>query len=229
MSETISRALAPSQQNYPTNPIYPGNPPPPYPGSPPGWCRPPTSVWPPCPPPGPWPAGLYRFNECFDQVQQLEAFLSQVIRNMLAEDPSLIAVGQPIVGVTNGTDAQPGMVGEFKQMVANFSWTANANFSSLISPGSLPAGDWDCWWYFGVTAPVFGAQIYLNPVPPGFTGDMDQVLYTTGQATPETFFLNSPHVRALTSVTSQILLQTNISGGPSAGAGSIIFNARRNR
>jgi len=192
--------------------------------------RPPTSVWPPCPPPGPgWPGGLFRLNQCWDDVQQAKAFLARMMREIIAEDPSIIAVGQPIVGVTNGTDAPPGMVGQFIQTATLIGFPAAQGFQAFVSAGTLPAGDWDCWWYVGTTVPYYGTQIYLDPVPAGFAGDMDMVLYTPGVATPETFFLASPHVRALTSVASQLLFNVNISGGPLAGELELIFNARRRR
>lgn len=195
--------------------------------------RPPTSVWPPCPPepcpPGPWPAGLYRLNQCWDDVAKTKAFLAQMMREIIAEDPSIIAVGTPVVGVTDGTEAQPGMVGQFIQNSVNVNFVANTNLQAFVNVASLPPGDWDCWWNMGITAPIFGTQIYLDPVPAGFSGDMDMVLETPGQATPDTFFLASPHVRALTKVANPMVFSVAISPGPANGYLGLIFNARRRR
>ena len=191
--------------------------------------RPPTSVWPPCPPPGPWPAGLYRLNECWDDVAKTKAFLAKIMKEIIAEDPSIIAVGTPVVGVTDGSDAVAGMVGQFIQTATTVGYTANTNQTSFLNAASLPAGDWDCWWYTNYDTGILGAQNFLSPIPPGFSGDMNMNFSQVGAATVDDFNLASPAVRGLISVATPMVFNITILPSTSNGTLTFVFNARRRR
>lgn len=188
--------------------------------------RPLTGVYPSCPPPCPPFSGL---EECYAQVKQAQDFLKQMLIDIINCDPSIIGRGTPIVGVTDGTDAQPGMVGEWVMYTASVPFTATAQ-TQVVSMGSLSAGDWDCWAYAIPNVFTTDVLIILNPQPAGFTGNMWSKIASATILTGVSIV--TPQVRALTSVPSLIAFTviTNDSGdGPSAGTLTLEFMARRRR
>lgn len=170
----------------------------------PGWGRPPTGVWPPCPPgpPGPWPGGLFRLEQCWDDVKRTKALLRRMIADIIAEDPSLIGLAQPIIGVTDGSDAQPGQVGEYIQWGQTVPLSTAIDASMNLTMGVLPPGDWDCWASAATDQPVGNVMYLLNPVPAGFTENMSTAAWVPG--TTELLSIASYTARALTSVPSLI-------------------------
>ena len=195
----------------------------------PGPWRPPTGVWPPCPPGPPrppWPPGL---EQCWDDVRATKAFFKKIIAELIAEDPSLIGLAQPIIGVTDGSDAQPGQVGEFVRMDQSFPFTA-APQSQVITMGVLSPGDWDVSAWLSVTTQVTGIQFLMTPVPAGFSDNLAQVLIANTD--PEYYYPNSHLGRALTSIPSLIAFTVGTNScvtGPDAGTGYMTFAARRRR
>ena len=199
---------------------------------PPGPWRPPTGVWPPCPPgpPGPWPGGLFRLEQCWDDVKATKDFLKRIIDELIAEDPSLIGLAQPIIGVTDGSDAQPGQVGEYVRFQAGVTVPAISQ-TTQVTLGVLPPGDWDCWaWLTDFSVPVTTAQFYRAPPPPGFDDPLNSVTFTAGDAMVTT--LVSVTTRALTSAPSLInftVTTNNVTPGPADGGAVLVFQSRRRR
>lgn len=212
---------------------FPWRPPGPGPGPwPPGW-RPPGGAWPPCPPgPGPMPpdifSALFWLSRAYDDVRATKAFLRKLIADLLADDPNLFGQGRPIIGVTDGSDAQPGQVGEFVRMNATFPCPATS-FAQVQSLGVLQPGDWDCWmWVNPVDYGTESMQIWLQPQPAGFDNEM-----YTGQvlAQQEWDSLVTQHSRASLSVPTLISvgMETNINGATNASNQNLAFCARRVR
>lgn len=212
---------------------------------PPGWSPPPGAGWPP-PPPGTWPARptavppscfsqLYALNQCYDDIQMMEKILTKVITNLIQTDPALVASivaaiaasgsNVPLIGVTNGADAQPGQVGQWVQFEANIPFPVGQQ-QTAVSLGVLQPGDWDVWAWSNLTAPMSYAQFWLSPVPPGFSSDVSG--WVTGNA-DENAKVIAPVGRALISEPSVIAYQFLTSGATVASTAVFYFLARRCR
>jgi hypothetical protein len=193
--------------------------------------RPITGTWPPCPPPCP-PAdcfsGLAHLEQCYADVKRAEALLKQMIKDIIACDPGIIGSGMPIIGVTDGSDAQPGQVGEFVRLIIGNITIPAAYLVQNVTLGVLSPGDWDCWCSCSFTSFISDARMSLNPVPTGFSDEM----YVGMATTLESFNLVGPTGRALISVPTLVNMQltTNLAAeGPAATIGYMIFSARRRR
>lgn len=185
------------------------------------------------------PGGMDALLQCYCDVQAATAFISKVVQDLAANDPAFqqalvdaIATSGsniPLIGVTNGADAQPGQVGEWIDYGLAVSYTA-ATQSQPVTMGTLPPGDWDIWASCNLEPGNTGGSFILNPVPAGFTA---LGLQTIGAAavTGQNISVVSAVERALTSVPSLInfTLTTNMGGSGSAGAAGIYFTARRRR
>lgn len=148
--------------------VWCGGPPCP-PGPPPGPC-PPPAVWPPMPTPPPCgPPSctdyLAKIQQCWDQSQDLEALLKQIITDIFTNDPGIIpppppsAGTGPIIGVTDGSDAAPGEVGEFMFNSVSGVIAQNAGLATYQAL-TLTPGDWDVWGYLDVAIPVGSTQFF---------------------------------------------------------------------
>ncbi len=203
---------------------------------------PPASVPVPCPPPRPVPPDCFSWlakqEACYNSVQQMEKFLAEVMKNLIANDPSItqaiidqiVATGAalPLIGVTNGEPAQPGQVGEFVLMDATTSIPV-AQTTQSVTLGVLQPGDWDVWLdntFAG--ADIHDAQCSLVPQPAGFTTSLPTVFATsTGWEA-----MISSTCQALISVPTLIAFQiTSNAGGAGSGVGTLNmhFMARRMR
>lgn len=91
------------------------------------------------------------------------------------------AITGPIVGVTDGSDAAPGMVGEFNEYEADVQFAAYpANTQVVASLGVVQPGDWD----MTVTGGPQGGNLraldfFLSPKPLGMSNEMRGVLFVT--------------------------------------------------
>jgi hypothetical protein len=142
----------------------------------------------------------------------------------LFDGAAWVAVGgtnTPLLGVTDGSNALPGYVGEF------LSWSATLNFqattvSQNVPIGILPPGDWDLGGFAGGwSVPVQASEISLNPQPPGFSSSM--VSFMLGEYMPMTA------ARASISVATTLLFVSNVTGVSAAGNGQLNITARRRR
>lgn len=121
-------------------------------------------IWPPqsgmpCPPqPCPQPPSCFsavaKAQSCYDQSQALYNLVSQVVSDIFAKNPGIIPTpppgssSAPIIGITDGTPAKAGEVGEYISGVANYSYPASAVglvISGSVGPLVIPPGDWDVW------------------------------------------------------------------------------------
>jgi hypothetical protein len=144
-----------------------------------------------------------------------------------------VAVGgtiEPQLGVTDGSNALPGDVGEWINYTQNFNYTVASQTQSLTL-GVLPPGDWNCNASAQAFSAVTALQVFLQPQPAGFSNPM--WAYTiTGTAQPEWVVVTTPVARAsITAATAvQFSIITNNAGaGPQAGNGTMTFSARRAR
>lgn len=138
-------------------------------GTPGLWGRPPTGSWPPCPP-GPRPpdcfSNLFRIEQCYEDVIQLKRFLTRIMTEIMQSDPGL---NVRIQGVTDGSDAAPGEVGEYLRQYGTLPVPGDGTTVMPVATLRLTAGDWQVSGQFGfdgVACRVAGADI-----APALTGD----------------------------------------------------------
>lgn len=95
-----------------------------------------------------------------DAVAPLEAVTLEQLNNAIANvPPPAPPLNGPIVGVTDGSNAAPGMVGEFVRIVSsNVIYNSGNNTDVGINSLNLTPGDWDVW---GVAS-----AILAEPSPP---------------------------------------------------------------
>lgn len=193
--------------------------------------------------PGP-PAGCTP-NPCFDAASLLQCYcdiqattqlISTIVQNLLKTDPAFVqafvdaiaASGSnlPLIGVTNGADAQSGQVGEFVLMQQSGVPYINGNATGAVTMGVLQPGDWDCWGTCFMTTDIESVSFYMNPTPAGFSGAVGATdAFTTGQVN---MFPTSTIERGLISVPSLIVYSWGIVASL-AGTANFQFMARRRR
>lgn len=131
-------------------------------------------------------------------------------------------------GVTDGSDAAPGQVGEYLQLYADIPYGTTGQ-QQVVTVGIITPGDWDVWAYAYFTTPMNDAMFTLDPVPPGFSNSMGAEL---AQPASEWFALLAPTVRANLTAPVQLSFQTStnsIAAGPAAGTMQLAVAARRMR
>lgn len=136
---------------------------PPFPGPPWGWGpsgSPQCGPWPPKCPPGPGWDWNWR--------------------------PPLGAIRGPIIGVTDGSVALAGEVGEYIYNSQRFIIpAANSGVPQFAAMLVIPPGDWDCTLVAGAQTIFTGINALLDPVPPGIRipGELAEVQFDFAPAT----------------------------------------------
>lgn len=182
---------------------------PPHGGPPDGWwwdgtnwqCGTPCPP-PPCPPPqcapAPQPPSCFsavaKAQSCYDQSQALYNLVSQVVSDIFMKNPGIIpspppGVGSgPILGVTDGSNAAPGEVGEFIQLTGQLAYAAYpTNTTGVISLGVIPPGDWDFDVSVYYSSFIGGTNFILSPGPAGISNGMAGISAELSFTTPGTF------------------------------------------
>jgi hypothetical protein len=156
--------------------------------------------------------------QCWQDIAQFQQFLICMLSQ---------AGPVPLQGVTDGSDAKAGYIGEFARFVSSTLTIPMAANSQTVSIGVLSPGDWNCW-AFTSNMNVHDAQIALSPMPAGFS---DPMFIFTGTA-GEIVTLVAPMARASITVPTliPILLSTNQAAAFTAASScTITFCARRVR
>jgi len=189
----------------------------------------------------PWPQSpscfseLAGLNACYDSVQMMEQILAKVVCDLatnnaafaqcLVEAIAKSGSSVPLIGVTNGSDAQPGQVGEFFAPPAVAFPVPAGNNTVNITTGVLQPGDWDLW---SDAAPGGAVQVLyfsLNPQPPGFSSNGGGYSESSGGAANATLGLPT---RALISVPT-LLAWTITTQAATAVTGSNFYCYGRRR
>jgi hypothetical protein len=181
---------------------------------------------------------LAALNACYDSVQMMEQILSKVITDLVQTNTAvqqaiveaIAASGSnvPLIGVTNGSDAQPGQVGQWQETDQTGAITG-ALAQTVTTSITLPAGDWDLWGLLTSSTIVTDAQFRVpQPLPAGMSGDLYSYIAVPGGAE---ISVPSTTVRVLTAVPVLIpftLIFNTISAG-TAGTYEFATKARRVR
>lgn len=186
------------------------------------------------------PGGMDALLQCYCDIQAATAFISKVVTDLAANDPAfqkalvdgIVASGSniPLIGVTNGTTAQPGQVGEYVQFEVAVPYTTAPQTQS-VTMGVLQPGDWDVWQFSSFTTYVTGAQFNLAPEPAGFSHVMFGASEASGTGTVGIVVVCSA-ARALISVPTLVVFSLTTNGtapGPTPGTAEMFFCARRAR
>lgn len=140
-------------------------------------------------------------------------------------------------GVTDGSNACPGMVGEFLQSAVNINFQGyplayNENLTAII----LPPGDWDIRVTMGLTVLYGFVQFILQPQPPGLSNDLGQAdIAVIGSGFTQAAFYSNlfAMARANVSVPTPLIFNVIIdqSGNSALTGGSalLVLEARRMR
>lgn len=198
-------------------------------------------VTPGCCPPG----GMSSLMQCYCDIQSATAFITAIMIDAINNNPAVIEAiiagieksgsNLPLLGVTNGSYAQPGQVGEFVDFFAAVPFTTAANQSVTTTMGILQPGDWDIWAVAQYSVPVISGEFFLAPQgvpPPGFSGSLysfiftgtaDDNAWTNVVSTVEQANISVPTLIALTLNTNQL------GAGGFAGTCNTWFKARRRR
>lgn len=182
------------------------------------------------------PGGLDNLMQCWCDVQAAQSFICAMMIQCIQQNPAVTAAiiaaieasgsSLPLIGVTNGTDAQPGQVGEWVRLTNSFT-VPGGNNTTVINMGVLQPGDWDCWAWLGMQMVLNDASFALNPVPAGFSDTLTQSLAVTNTSSV-TWLLAFP-VRALISVPSLLAFNVTTGNPGAAGTCELEFAARRRR
>lgn len=83
--------------------------------------------------------------------------------------------GAPPLGVTDGSNAPAGYVGEFYNNLTTGNVPTTMGFTQTINAGVLQPGDWTVQAWMFTSALVSGLTFLLNPIPTGVTHNMAAV------------------------------------------------------
>lgn len=195
-------------------------------------------------PPGPWggtgapgcapgcpPNSLM---QCYCDIQNATAFISAIMIDLINNNPAVAqamidaivksGAALPLIGVTNGSAAQPGQVGEFVEFVQNVSVPSGTTSNQTVTMGVLQPGDWDCWGsaYF----PMATTGLNLTQMTTvGFQNGVDAAFFG---GTGEVGTVATTTVQGLISVPTLIVMQVTIET-TAAGTLSLGYFARRMR
>jgi hypothetical protein len=166
--------------------------------------------------------------------------LTKVITDIFTQNPGIIpppppsAGTGPIIGVSDGSDAAPGEVGEFVKFALAGNYNAAAQ-TQQISAGVLQPGDWDIRGTVYFETFIEGVLMYLNPVPAGVSNNMlacNQINAATGSPDTAGVALTFPTARgsfAQPTLLAYSMLTNYWGSGGTAGGYTGVVEARRVR
>jgi hypothetical protein len=109
--------------------------------------------------------------QCWQDIAQFQQFLACMLSQM---GPF------PMQGVTDGSNAAPGNIGEFMTATANATFAAGVVTTTTLSPIVIPPGDWDLWSFSEQTVETGIVWYYASPQPVGVTNDMSGIAGAPG-------------------------------------------------
>lgn len=188
------------------------------------------------------PGGMDALLKCYCDVQAATAFICSVMVQCVQTNPAVVdaiiaaitASGSnvPLVGVTDGSNAQPGQVGEWVSVeVDNIPVVADAATTTQVNFGVLQPGDWDCYVGFSDFASSPGNLFGLSPST-GFSNNMRGISLVGAGSSQANTIVGFP-ARGSFSVPTLVnfTVTTNYPAGPIQPGQSafMIFMARRAR
>lgn len=145
----------------------------------------------------------------------------------------------PIIGVTDGSDAAPGMVGEFRQFEVDVPFAAYPVVTQTnVAVGVIQPGDWDLTATLGPQGGSLRAvDFFLDPLPLGMLNEMRGVLWVSipggGNCTIHDSVVDGQTSRGTFAVPTLLAFSVGLSNDadPASGASfvKLVVTARRAR
>jgi hypothetical protein len=159
--------------------------------------------------------------QCWQDIAQFQQFLMAMLSQM---GP------YPMQGVTDGSNAAPGNIGEYIILKAGMSYAASpAVTQQIVSVGVLPPGDWDITCTMLPTTQIGGTTFNLSPVPAGISNPM----WGSNWSSPaEDVIIIGQSARGSFTVPTLLAFNTTVSqvaAGLTAGTANFDIEARRAR
>ncbi|HEY2538236.1 MAG TPA: hypothetical protein VGI28_01860 [Stellaceae bacterium] len=140
-----------------------------------------------------------------------------------------------VVGVTNGSNAPAGQVGEVLSIIVTTAVGMTSGTNGQVAALSLPAGDWDIWgevvfsWSAGAAFSAVGAISNTAGTLPGLilNGSLHQINLSVANLSVARLPVAVAIVNAATATTMYLFAQTVFSSGTASATGKLV--ARRVR
>jgi len=137
-----------------------------------------------------------------------------------------VGPGNMPMGVTDGSDARPGQVGEFISLLIPGSYAAGSDLTQVVNVGVLTAGDWTCfsWLYLSGAVTTVGWGLQPQISGPGISNGLGG--YYSGAAEAAIYVGQTGRIN----IPSQLQLIFNlVTFAPTAGTFNFQVEARRAR
>jgi hypothetical protein len=161
--------------------------------------------------------------QCWQDLAQFQQFLICMLSQ---------AGPFPMQGVTDGSDAKAGMIGEWITGNSTVAYAAYpAVTDSTVSTLVLSPGDWDIWAYMYLTT-AFGASSFtLSLLPTGFSDNLTGIAGALGQAELNIIIGNQVRANVTVPTLTSFKIHVDQSGNSAllAGNAQLTVNARRRR
>src|SRR5262249_31128420 len=118
------------------------------------------------------------FMQCWNEIAKFK----EIIRQVIGEIGGPIKTG-PIQGVTDGSEAKPGEVGEYLQTTTTITYPAATSSVQNISAAIIPPGDWDLYSMVETIGSVNSIDYTLLPQPVGVSTSMGGGMTLAGATT----------------------------------------------
>lgn len=138
-------------------------------------------------------------------------------------------------GVTDGSNAAPGFVGEFLNYSGGVSFNAGSpgnvvTTNATLTTLTVPPGDWNIWAFAEADVYVTTIEIRVSPLPAGMSNDLLCFNSVEGATTPLiSAGVASPAARGSFTVSTVLTLVVQIQTQSVAGTASVFLHARRVR
>jgi hypothetical protein len=122
--------------------------------------------------------------QCWQDIAQFQQFLMAMLSQM---GP------YPVQGVTDGSVAKPGNIGEFLVASATTAWSiaTTTSVNQTVSVLVVPPGDWNVQVQVDVNFTFSGGFFNLSPVPAGLVGPLSGSIFGGGAAGQSNISMNS--------------------------------------
>lgn len=182
----------------------------------------------------PWAWYGHKLRQCNKDIMVLRKLIEEIVNDILGNQPAPGGVTGPIIGVTDGSDAAPGEVGEFLTFSATGNYQAGAISDVILPVGIIPPGDWSLSAQCQFNTFVGVVWFTVEPTPPGTSAGLAAAMsaITEGGA-EELVLLNTMSARGSYSVPTLMAFHINVNqtmlAGLPAGQVTLTLNARRVR
>jgi hypothetical protein len=161
--------------------------------------------------------------DCWQQISQFQQFLQCMLSQM---GPV------PLQGVTDGSDAKAGYIGEYMKASVNVNYAASVVTTTTASVIVIPPGDWNLWAYGQISAPVGSVFYEASPMPAGLSNALGSYIGSGDPAAATYASPNTPVARGSFTVPTLIAFSVRVdqlTGSLPAGYMILSVEARRMR